>query len=406
MSWLKDKFMSHDEDEFLDRATGDLGWSLGTSGQRVDERTVLSIPAAYDAIQTIADPIKSMPLVFFERVSNTEKRRIDDSQIQDSFKIPNDFQNRVIFFEYMARNLLLYRNAFAEIISTQQGNIERYVPFHPNNVEAINENGMVIYRVQDGAQQRFVSSDRMWHMKSGPYTEDGLMGRGPMDTNKNTFSAALSTIDYGARFFKNDATAGGILEHPDILSKEAQENLKKSWRHAQGGKNRGSVAILEQGMKFNKISVTNNESQFIETRRQDAIEIARIWNVPPHKIKSLDNATFSNIEQQSLDFVIYTLQPWLSVFEASIKSDLIGFDNNVFAEFNIMGLLKGDIKTRFDAYAKGRNWGWLSVNEIRKLENMNPIEGGDEYLTPLNMRDSDDDAPSRNNVLKLAENKK
>jgi len=171
-----------------------------------------------------------------------------------------------------------------------------------------------------------------------------------------------------------------------------------SWRGAQGGKNKLKTAILEEGLKYNPLDVQNDKAQFIQTMKNDTLSIARIWNVPPHRIKNLDDATYSNIEQQALEYVVHSLSPWFAVLEKSIKSSLIGIDNNIFVEFNVLGLLRGDIKARYDAYAKGRNWGWLSVNEIRKLENMNPIdENGDIYLQPLNTKDVDDDDADDNN---------
>lgn len=410
---FEEMFASHDTDDNPHlRQDNEAIWTGHTTHKQIDENLLLSIPAAYDAINAIVNPIKTLPLVFFERVSKDEKKRIEPSEVGLNLAEPNEFQNQVEFFDFMMRNLLIYNNAFAEIISDNNGKIQSYIPFHPNHVMIRKIPTGFVYVVTTGFGQRTIVPDRMWHIKSGPYDETGMMGIGPIVKHRETLIGAWEVLDYGRRFFKNDAQPGGVLETDKVLSDEARRNLKTSWKSAQGGKNKLSTAILEEGLKYNPTDVQNDKAQFIETRKNDAIDIARIWNVPPHRIKSLDDATYSNIEQQALEYVVHSLSPWFAVLEKSIKSSLIGIDNNIFVEFNVLGLLRGDIKARYDAYSKARNWGWLSVNEIRKLENLNPIdEGGDIYLQPLNTRDvedddEDDDKKKTNNSLKLIKDQK
>lgn len=373
----------------------------GFSGsQRVDEDRLLAIPSAYDAINALLNPLKTLPLIFFEKLEvdgKKIKKRIKDNEISLSFNMPNSIQNHVEFFDFMGRNFLIYHNAFAEILSDRVGNIIGYIPFHPDSVSVIKSPTGFMFKVQDGMNQRLISPDKMWHIKAGPYDRDGILGKGPIEIHQNTLSATLAVLDYGARFFKNDAQPGGVLQVKNTLSDEGRENLAKSWRASQGGKNKHRTAVLEEDTEYKEFTVENNKAQFIETRKADDLEIARIWNVPPHRIKNLADATYSNIEQQAIEFVVHSITPLFTLWEASIKSNLIGFDNNIFAEFNILGLLRGDIKTRYEAYAIGRSWGWLSADDVRGLERMNPLDaGGDIYLQPLNFAEAGQDLTKNN----------
>ena len=393
---IRQLFSSHEISE--DDITGDALWNTTASGGVLTEELLLSIPAAYDAINAILNPIKTLPLIFYRQISEKEKKRISPDEVGINLQNPNEFQNQVEFFDFMGRNLLIYHNAFAEFISDNAGNILGYIPFHPDNVSVVKHTTGFAYRVQNEMNVRFIPPDRMWHIKSGPYDKDGLMGRGPIVTHQETLSAAREVRAYGARFFKNDAQPGGVIQVKGKINAEGARNLSKTWRQAQGGKNKHRTAVLEEGSEYKQFDIQNDKAQFLETRKEDVIDIARIWNVPPHRIKALQDATYSNIEQQSTENTVHSLEPWFTLIETSIKSNLIGLDNNIFAEYNVLGLLRGDIKARYEAYAKARNWGWLSVNDIRVLESMNPIgDEGDIYLMPLNTRDASDEPPEENN---------
>lgn len=375
-------------------------WGLPIGGGAVDEDRLLSIPSAYDAINALLNPLKTLPLIFFENIEEDGKKikkRIDDNDVALAFNMPNSMQNHVEFLDFMGRNYLIYHNAFAEILSDRVGNITGYIPFHPDNVSVVKSPTGFVYQINDGFGTRHITPDRMWHIKAGPYDRDGIMGKGPIRTQQSTLNATLAVLDYGARFFKNDAQPGGVLQVKNKLNDEGRENLARTWRGAQGGKNKHRTAVLEEETEYKPFSIENNKAQFIETRKADDLEIARIWNVPPHRIKNLADATYSNIEQQAIEFVVHSITPLFTLWEASIKSNLIGFDNNVYAEFNILGLLRGDIKTRYEAYAQGRSWGWLSANDVRRLERMNPLDqDGDIYLQPLNFAEAGQDLTKNN----------
>ena len=211
-SAFAEMFASHDTDDRPHlRADNEAIWTGHTIHRQMDEDLLLSIPAAYDAINAIVNPIKTLPLVFFERVSKDEKKRIEPSEVGLNLAEPNEFQNQVEFFDFMMRNLLIYNNAFAEIISDNNGKIQSYIPFHPNNVMIKRIQTGFIYIVTTDFGQRTIVPDRMWHIKSGPYDETGLMGIGPIITHRETLIGAWEVLDYGRRFFKNDAQPGGVL---------------------------------------------------------------------------------------------------------------------------------------------------------------------------------------------------
>jgi len=213
---------------------------------------------------------------------------------------------------------------------------------------------------------------------------DGLVGYSPIAMAKNAVGLAIATEEYGAKFFANGAAPGGVLEHPGTI-KDPQK-VKESWNAAyQGSANSHRVAVLEEGMKYQPIGISPEQAQFLETRKFQINEIARIFRVPPHMLADLEKSSFSNIEQQSLEFVKYTLDPWVVRWEQSMCRALLSDSEKptVFIKFNVDGLLRGDYESRMSGYATARQNGWMSANDIRELENLDRIPaelGGDLYL--------------------------
>jgi HK97 family phage portal protein len=232
------------------------------------------------------------------------------------------------------------------------------------------------YRRPDGSL-RIYTQDEIFHMRG--LSSNGIVGLSPLSAAREVIGAAIATQAYGSRLFSNDARPGGILEHPGKIGEDAAVRLRQSWTAAHSGVgNSHKVAVLEEGMTFKALSMSAEDSQFLQTREFQVGEIARIFRIPPHMIGDLKRATFSNIEQQAIEFTTHTIRPWLVRWEQAIARDLIP-DGEVFAEHNVDALLRGDLSGRYAAYAVGIQNGWLSSNEIRSLENLNPIEGGDEY---------------------------
>ena len=218
---------------------------------------------------------------------------------------------------------------------------------------------------------------------------DGLVGYSPIAMAKNAIGLAIATEEYGSKFFANGAAPSGVLEHPGTI--KDPQRVRESWMSQFGGsQNSGKIAVLEEGLKYTPISISPEQAQFLETRKFQINEIARIFRVPPHMLADLEKSSFSNIEQQSLEFVKYTLDPWVIRWEQSIQRTLLspGEKKEYFVKFNVEGLLRGDYQSRMSGYATARQNGWMSANDIRELENLDRIpaeEGGDLYLINGNM---------------------
>ena len=217
---------------------------------------------------------------------------------------------------------------------------------------------------------------------------NGIIGYSPIQLHRQAIGLTQAAEQFGATLFKNNARPAAVLEHPGELGADAQTRLRKSWEELHTGlENQHRIAILEEGMKLHEVGIPPDDAQFLQTRKFQTLEIARIYRMQPHLIQDLEHATFSNIEHQGIEFVVHTLRPWLVRWEQRILLQLFleRERDEFFAEFNVDALLRGDIASRYTAYATGRQWGWLSRNDVREKENMNPIAGGDDYLSPLNM---------------------
>ena len=291
---------------------------------------------------------------------------------------------------------MLWGNAYAQIIRNGKGEVVALYPLMPNRMTVDRDSsGHLFYSYQ-------TSRDDAPTMKGGSVilkpsdvlhipglSFDGLVGYSPIAMAKNAIGLAIATEEYGAKFFANGATPGGLLEYPGVV--KDPERVRDSWnRGFSGSQNAGKVAILEEGMKYTPISIAPEQAQFLETRKFQINEIARIFRVPPHMVGDLEKSSFSNIEQQSLEFVKYTLDPWVVRWEQSLSRALFTPDEKTcyFFKFNLEGLLRGDYQSRMNGYATARQNGWMSANDIRELENLDRIpeeDGGDLYLINGNM---------------------
>lgn len=355
----------------------------------VNAKTVSQIPEVYDCLQVLAQTIASLPLITYRHKRGGGKERFDQHPVADLLHHrPSQDATAYEFRHQMTWDLALHRNAFAEIREGRRGPIDQLIRLDPETIWIIKTgDGGYVYEVREaGGIRRRLDREQVFHLRAPPLTSDNILGRSLIEDGSKTFARALALQDYATRFFENDATPGGVVEVPGKFGtvEQAQE-FKRKWQGQFTGRNRHKMAVLDGGAKFTKVDVQNDKAQFIETYREVALQILRWWRMPPHKVGILDKATFSNIEQQSLEFVTDTLLPWLVAWEQGIRRDLIIRDDQYMTEHNVAGLLRGDIKARYEAYRIGREWGWLSSNDVRSLENMNPIDGGDGYLQPLNM---------------------
>ncbi|HBY19968.1 MAG TPA: phage portal protein [Clostridiales bacterium] len=363
-----------------------LGGSKSIAGASVNEQTAMRSTAVLSCVRVISETLASLPLNIYKSTKGS-KDKVDNVIYELLHNAPNPYTTSFNFREVMQSNLLLYGNAYAEIDYDSNGNIVAlwHIPAWRVQVYKARD-GDLVYKItlEDGTEKT-LQSYRVLHIAGLRY--NGLMGFSPIQVARESIGLALATEEFGSRFFGQGTNVGGVVEHPSALGEKAYKNLKESLNETYAGLgNSHRLLLLEEGMKYSRSGIPPNDAQFIESRKFQIEEIARIFRVPLHMIGHLEHATFSNIEHQSIEFVVHTIRPYLVRWEQAIKMKLFKA-TKYYAEFNVEGLLRGDVKSRYDAYAVGRQWGWLSVNDIREKENMAklPTDVGDKYLTPLNM---------------------
>ncbi len=368
-----------------------------TSGKNVNERTAMQTTAVYSCVRILSEAIASLPVHVY-RYTDTGKERVYDHPLYYLLHDePNPEMTSFVFRETLMSHLLIWGNAYAQIIRDGSGRVLGLYPLLPDKMEVErDENGRLYYvytRNSDenpnfeGYGRVYLRQEDVLHIPGLGF--DGLVGYSPIAMAKNAVGMTMACEEYGASFFENGATPGGVLEHPGVLKDPAK--VRESWHSVYGGsRNSGKVAVLEEGMKYQQIGIPPEEAQFLETRKFQINEIARLYRIPPHMIGDLDKSSFSNIEQQSLEFVKYTLDPWVIRWEQSLQKSLFlpQEKKQYFVKLNVDGLLRGDYQSRMTGYSIGRQNGWLSSNDIREMENMNLIpdsEGGNLYLINGNM---------------------
>lgn len=359
-----------------------------SSGMRVTPDASLRLSAVYACVRILSETMASLPIVLYRKRADGGKDRVTDHWLHTLLcRRPNRYQNPFEWREMLQGHLALRGNAYNQIITNPRGEIMELIPIHPDRVRMeLLRSGEFRYRVTDRFGEELVlPRGDVWHLKG--LSSDGLMGMSPIELARESLGMALAAQDYGARFFANDAKpTGGWIEFPgSFKDAEAKKVFRESYQAAQSGANRGKVLVLENGMKFHEVGVTNKDAQFLELRKFQITDIARLFRVPPHMIADLDRATFSNIEQQSLEFVMHTMTPWAERWEASIGAELLLDVDELEVEFDFANLMRGDAASRSAYYQSGIQNGWLTRNEARVAENLNPLDGLDEPLRPLNM---------------------
>lgn len=355
------------------------------SGQRVNATTAMQLPVVYACVRVLAESIASIPLIVYRRVGKGKERATDHPAYRVLHDRANADQPSFAWRETSMAHLALRGNAFSEKEYDGAGRLIGLWPISPERVTVARKGGVKVFTI-DGVQKPLTAKEIM-HVPGLGF--DGLVGHSPISMAREAIGTGLAAQEFGARFFTNNANPGGVLEHPGKLGPDALKNLRASWADRHGSPaNAHKPAILEEGMKWHQLSISNRDSQFLETRKFQSTDIAGIFRVPPHMVGNLDRATFSNIEQQSIDFVVHTLRPWCVRIEQVLNWEL--FDESeredYFCEFNVDGLLRGDSAARGAFYSQMFNLGAFSVNDIREKENMNPVDGGDKRFVPLNMQ--------------------
>ena len=368
-----------------------------TSGKTVTERTAMQMTAVYSCVRILAEAVAGLPLHLYKYTENGGKEKaIDHPLYRLLHDEPNPEMSSFVFRETLMTHLLLWGNAYAQVIRNGKNEVIALYPLMPNKMSVDRDsNGQLYYSYYRGSDEAIRDTQNTVILKPSDVLHipglgfDGLVGYSPIAMAKNAIGMAIACEEFGAKFFANGAAPSGVLEHPGTIKDPSR--VRDAWQSQFGGSsNSGKVAVLEEGMKYTPISISPEQAQFLETRKFQINEIARIFRVPPHMVGDLEKSSFSNIEQQSLEFVKYTLDPWVIRWEQSIQRALLSHDEKAvyFAKFNLEGLLRGDYQSRMNGYAIGRQNGWMSANDIRELENLDRIpaeEGGDLYLINGNM---------------------
>ncbi len=347
----------------------------------------LSLPAVFACVRVLSETIASLPLITYrERADGGRERAVDHSLYRLLRRTPNPEQTHFEFEELMTSHVATWGNAFAEMDLANNGQILALWPLRPDRMRVRRRHGELeyIYTNPDGSTDT-IPYWRIHHRRG--LGSDGIVGYSPIGTIMLSVALGMATEEFGARFFSQGARPGFVLSHPGVLEDDAWARLDKRW-NAGGLANAHKVKIIEEGMKVEKIGIPPEEAQFLETQEWSAHQVARVYRMPPHKIGLLKNATFSNIEHQAIEFYTDTIRPWLVRNEETLDRDLLSAaqrQTGLYFEYLADGVLRGDTASRFQAFAIARQWGWMSVNDIRRMENMEPVKGGDVYLQPLNM---------------------
>lgn len=390
----------HSRDKPQNRTAGSsYSFLMGgsTSGKAVTERSAMQMTAVYSCVRILAEAVAGLPLHLYRyNDSGGKEKAVDHPLYRLLHDEPNPEMSSFIFRETLMTHLLLWGNAYSQIIRNGKGEVLALYPLMPNRMTVDrDERGQLYYKytpTSDDAPTMegstvVLSSRNVLHIPGLGF--DGLVGYSPIAMAKNAIGMAIACEEYGAKFFANGAQPGGVLEHPGTI--KDPQRVRESWQSTFGGSgNANKIAVLEEGMKYTPISISPEQAQFLETRKFQINEIARIFRVPPHMVGDLEKSSFSNIEQQSLEFVKYTLDPWLIRWEQTLYRSLFSEKEKqqYFFKFSVDGLLRGDYATRMSGYATARQNGWMSTNDIRELENLDRIpaeEGGDLYLINGNM---------------------
>ena len=360
--------------------------SASTSGINVNPTTAMNLAVVYACVKVYAETIGSLPFLVYKNNKTGKERAINHPLYPILHDSPNPEMTSMQWRETMMAHLNLHGNHFSEIVFDSHGKITQLWPLPPDRVEIKRDQDMkLFYKINVGAGYTF-PKEKILHIRG--LSMDGIMGVSPITYARETIGLGLAAQEYASRFFSGDGVPNGVAEHPGQMSDKAYTRFQESLKVGRSGvKGAHRLMLLEEGMKYAKVSLSPEDAQLLESRKFSVEEIARIYRLPLHKIQNMDKATFSNIEQQAIEFVTDSIRPWLVRIEQEINMKLLSEADKgtYFTEFLVEGLLRGDIKSRYEAYNIARNGGWMSANDIRRLENMNDIKNGDVYLVPLNM---------------------
>jgi HK97 family phage portal protein len=369
-----------------------LQGSVSTAGVGVSPQRAMQFSTVWACVRLLAEIMATVPIHVYVRNRDGSKQRVNDIAASELLTLsPNSWQTVFEYIDFLVTSLCLRGNSYALITRSSGGNIAELIPLDPTRVTPRRsgyDDISYTVRFEKGDAKVFPASE-IHHVRG--MSLDGFIGVSPITYHRNTIGLAMAAENHGGYLFKNGVMPAGALVHPGQLSDEAYARIKKSWAETHGGEHQGGVAVLEEGLKFEKITMSNADAQYLEVRQFQRSEICSLYRVPPHMIGDLTKSSFSNITQQSLEMVKYTFLPWARRMELAMRRDLLTAKerkSGLYIEFLLDGLERADIEQRYKTYNIGIMSGVLSPNECRAKENLNPRDGGDIYLAPLNMADS------------------
>jgi HK97 family phage portal protein len=359
-----------------------FGWDTNTTaGIVVDKDTAMTLSAVWRAVSILSSSIAQLPVGLYRKEKGGDIKEITDHPGIELLRKPNGLQTGYIFRESMQYNILTWGNGYAFIERDGTFRPTRFEILDPAKID-IEVAGDLLYYVREFTR---TEGDFILHVPALSF--DGVLGKSPIQVAKESIAGGLATQQFGNKFFASGAKQSGILTHPGRLGDKGTQNLRKSFNKIMKD-DEGGTMILEEGLQYHPISIPPDQAQFLDSRKFSVNEVARWYGVPPHLLGDLDRATYSNIEQQSIEFVMYSLMPWIRRWEDELNRKLLTEQEKQdhYFKFNINGLLRGDSKTRFEAYGLALDRGWMNIDEVRALEEMNNIPGGmgKKYLIQVN----------------------
>lgn len=346
-----------------------------SSGINITETVVMGIPAVYACIRVLAESIASLPLITYERMTNGDKERAREFSL---FRILHDSPNPLMtsfeLRELLVGHLCLRGNAFC-FIERDGGEVTALWPLHPDKVTVEVSGRELVYKHQNDGVEKVYPMGDILHIRG--LSADGIIGYSPLSLLRDTFGASKAVQEYSASYFKNDASPGGILTTPNSLGAPAHANLKAAWAEGYQGKGKHHrTAIMDNDLKWQSIGVSPQDSQLIESQKFSVVEVARCFRVPLNLVMDYERSTYSNVTEQNRSFLTHTLQPWLTRIEQAISKSLLteSEKEKYFVEHLTQGFLRADTKTRFESYKIAIDAGFLTVDEVRQLENMNALQ--------------------------------
>ncbi len=358
------------------------------TGISVTPESALTLSAWYGGVTLLAKAVSILPFIIYKRLPDNGRERDPNHSLYDLLhNKPNRCDTPKQLKEYMMICVLQRGNAYGEIISTGGQAVSEVIPLNPDKITPFwAPDGKRAYEYYEDGGKRIILQDEMWHVM-GP-SLDRLQGLNPIEYHRRTLGKNIAAEKHQAVFFKNDATPGVVLECPPGMGTDAGTNLLNAWERRHEGKPH-RAGIVYDGVKVHELGLNHEDAQYLQLLKHGVADVARILHVPLHMLAELDRATFNNIEELGLNFVTYSLMYWLVTFEESARRDLFTemARQTHFAEFLVDALLRANMATRYEAYAKAVGGPWMSINQPRAFENMNPVEGGDQILSPMNMKE-------------------